>query len=77
MQTNSPLNYLRLFVFGFTFVLAPVLPAQETTNHIKALLVTGGCCHDYANQKIILKMGIEARANVIVAPAGSSTRRTS
>ncbi len=33
---------------------------------IRALLITGGCCHDYAHQKDILKKGIEERANVIV-----------
>lgn len=31
---------------------------------IRALLVTGGCCHDYARQKLILTRGISARANV-------------
>ncbi len=31
---------------------------------IKALLIAGGCCHDYAKQKDILKEGIEKRANV-------------
>jgi hypothetical protein len=30
------------------------------------LLITGGCCHDYAKQKDILKKGIEERANVVV-----------
>jgi len=29
-------------------------------------LITGGCCHDYARQKDILKSGIKARANAIV-----------
>jgi hypothetical protein len=29
-------------------------------------LITGGCCHDYAKQKDILKNGIEARAYVVV-----------
>jgi hypothetical protein len=33
---------------------------------IRALLIAGGCCHDYAAQKDILKEGIEARANVVV-----------
>jgi hypothetical protein len=33
---------------------------------LKALLVLGGCCHDYAAQKDLLKTGIEARANVSV-----------
>lgn len=34
---------------------------------IKALLLAGGCCHDYARQKDILKTGLEARANVQVS----------
>lgn len=33
---------------------------------LKVLLITGGCCHDYAKQKDILKVGLEARANVTV-----------
>jgi len=33
---------------------------------IRVLLITGGCCHDYAKQKDILKKGIEERANVVV-----------
>src|SRR5438552_6731622 len=31
---------------------------------IRALLVAGGCCHDYAKQKDLLTQGISARANV-------------
>ncbi len=31
---------------------------------IHALLITGGCCHDYVRQKQILTKGISARANV-------------
>lgn len=33
---------------------------------IKALLITGGCCHDYKAQKDILKQGLEARLNIVV-----------
>jgi hypothetical protein len=33
---------------------------------LRILLVTGGCCHDYATQKGILKKGLEERANVVV-----------
>jgi Trehalose utilisation len=33
---------------------------------LRILLVCGGCCHDYAKQKDILKKGIEQRANVII-----------
>ena len=31
---------------------------------LRALLITGGCCHDYEAQKKILTEGISARANV-------------
>ncbi len=31
---------------------------------IKALLLTGGCCHDYDNQKTIIPQGVNARAHV-------------
>jgi len=37
-------------------------PAQPPP--LKVLMVTGGCCHDYANQKMILAEGLSARANV-------------
>jgi hypothetical protein len=33
---------------------------------LRALLITGGCCHDYAKQKDILKAGLEERAYVEV-----------
>jgi len=33
---------------------------------LRALLITGGCCHDYAKQKDVLKRGLEERANVEV-----------
>lgn len=40
--------------------------AKERTAPLRALLLLGGCCHDYAVQQDILKAGIEARANVSV-----------
>lgn len=40
--------------------------AADAPKPLKVLLLTGGCCHDYAKQKDILKAGLEARANVIV-----------
>lgn len=43
---------------------------------IRALLVTGGCCHDYDSQKNIIKDGLEARANIevtVVQQGGSTT----
>ena len=52
------------------------LQAQEKP--IRALLVTGGCCHDYARQKLILVRGVSARANVVwtVVHQGGTTTNT-
>jgi len=44
---------------------SPLLEAADQ-KPLRALLITGGCCHDYANQKEILKKGLEARINVVV-----------
>lgn len=38
----------------------------EDVKPLKVLLLVGGCCHDYAHQKDILKKGIEERANATV-----------
>jgi type 1 glutamine amidotransferase len=43
----------------------PPSPAAEI-EPLKALLIAGGCCHDYAKQKDILKRGLEERANLKV-----------
>jgi hypothetical protein len=40
--------------------------AAEDPKPLRVLLISGGCCHDYAKQKDILKEGLEARARVIV-----------
>lgn len=40
--------------------------AQNRPAPLRALLVLGGCCHDYAAQKDLLKAGLEARANITV-----------
>jgi type 1 glutamine amidotransferase len=51
----------------FSVVVATLLAgpaiAQET-KPLRVLMVTGGCCHDYEAQKLILSEGISARANV-------------
>jgi len=31
---------------------------------LRALLITGGCCHDYTKQKVLLPEGVSKRANV-------------
>ena len=54
----------RTFVFASAVTaLCGCLPAA-TPKPIRALLVTGGCCHPYAEQAAILSKGISARAHV-------------
>ncbi|MGP0065364.1 MAG: discoidin domain-containing protein [Isosphaeraceae bacterium] len=69
--------------FGLLLVLPcvlswPVAPAgaQESPRPIRALLVLGGCCHDYARQKDILARGIARRAHVEVTIAYDPDKST-
>ncbi len=50
--------------------------AARGAEPIRALLVAGGCCHDYQAQKKILTEGISARANVTwtIVHEGGDTR---
>lgn len=59
---KSKFQFLATAIAG----LALIHPALAETKPLKALLITGGCCHDYKAQKDILKKGIESRANIIV-----------
>jgi type 1 glutamine amidotransferase len=43
--------------------------AGEKVKPLRALLVLGGCCHDYEKQKDILSKGISARAEVEITVA--------
>ena len=52
-----------------------VADERAATKPIRALLISGGCCHDYTAQKVILSEGVSARANVewtLVQQGGSS-----
>jgi hypothetical protein len=71
MKTNKTSLVIALLVGG----LSPFAFAQ--TKPLKALLLTGGCCHDYKTQKDILKKGIEERANVIVDQIHTDNSTTS
>jgi type 1 glutamine amidotransferase len=49
--------------------------AADPPKPLRALMITGGCCHDYEKQKRILSEGVSARANVewtIVHEGGDS-----
>jgi hypothetical protein len=59
--------WFRSFVVATSFMFAALAgTAADDTKPLRLLLVTGGCCHDYAVQKDVLKKGLEARANVVV-----------
>ena len=72
---------MKTAVFASAFVLAAVLapvssPAADAPKPLRALLLTGGCCHDYARQKDILKNGLEARANIVVDQVHTDDKST-
>lgn len=58
---------LRAAVCASVVLGAGSLHADPKSLHI--LLITGGCCHDYEQQKDILKNGIEQRLNAVVDQA--------
>ena len=74
---------LLYFVLLLVIVSSPVSADEKKKDGkaaadrpIQALLVTGGCCHDYDRQKLILTRGISARANVrwtVVHQGGTTT----
>jgi len=59
----------------FSLMLASV-QAAPPPKPLRALLITGGCCHDYATQKDLLKAGIEARAHVVVDQVHTDDKST-
>lgn len=57
-------NFPKLIVLSIGLAFSAQI--AKAAAPLKVLLLTGGCCHDYAKQKDILKKGLEARANVMV-----------
>src|SRR5687767_3397134 len=49
--------------------------AQDKPKPLRALLVLGGCCHDYVKQADILAKGIAERANIEVVVALDDIRK--
>lgn len=79
------LRHIHLFILAALGLSAAALtmPAQDTgkpttteKKALKALLICGGCCHDYAKQSVILRDGIQARANVQVDVIYSEDKST-
>jgi uncharacterized protein len=53
-------------VLGLAALLAFAAESDKpaAVKPLKVLMVTGGCCHDYEKQKLILAEGLSSRANV-------------
>jgi hypothetical protein len=66
---KRPLALAALLAAFTTHAAAPPKP-------LKVLLITGGCCHDYANQKDVLKKGLESRAHVVVDQVHTDDKST-
>ena len=68
---------MRITLLSCLLLMLGVGVAQaEKPKPLKALLITGGCCHDYTKQKVILSEGISQRANVewtIIQEGGGGT----
>jgi hypothetical protein len=57
---------IRHFALFLSLALIAPSPLLAAPKPLRILLIAGGCCHDYAAQKDILKKGLEERANVVV-----------
>lgn len=74
MTTKISLRHFVAAVAGLSFCASAATAAD--VKPLRVLLITGGCCHDYAKQKDILKKGIEARANVVVEQIHTDDKST-
>lgn len=70
--------FASILVFSMvSFGAVPRLPAPESVKPVKALLITGGCCHNYKFQSQALTGGIAKSLNVewtILHEGGNGTR---
>ena len=70
------MRFQKLFSLSCLLAFAVVSPAADEPKPLRVLLVTGGCCHDYAKQKDILKNGLEERAYVVVDQVHTDDKST-
>jgi type 1 glutamine amidotransferase len=58
------LTFRALVFAAFSLLVATPYAAVSGGEPIRALLVLGGCCHDYATQQKLISEGVSKRANV-------------
>ncbi|MBI2425984.1 MAG: ThuA domain-containing protein [Candidatus Hydrogenedentes bacterium] len=76
MAKRSVVCFAGVAVILWTGMTAMAAEAGARPAPLRALLIAGGCCHDYATQKELIKSGIESRAHVeveIIYSADTST----
>lgn len=67
---------LRSLAFVAALALPGLVFAAAAPKPLKILLITGGCCHDYAAQKDLLKQSLEKNANVVVDQMHTADKTT-
>ena len=73
MRKNTFSHALNILVLVCLTITAS---AADTAKPLKALLISGGCCHDYNKQNVIIPEGVNARANFtweIIQEGGTSS----
>lgn len=58
-------SVVALAVWAAVVLIAEGRGSPQPVAPLRALLITGGCCHDYEAQQKILTEGISARANIV------------
>src|SRR5437588_2271914 len=69
-------SHARLPLVVLGSLLLTAISSYSAPAPMRVLLITGGCCHDYARQKDILKKGLEERANLVVDQVHSDDTST-
>jgi hypothetical protein len=75
MKLNAKLGLFLAAIFA-NCLSSGAAPAGGSPAPLRVLLITGGCCHDYAHQKDILKKGLEERANIVVEQVHTDDKST-
>jgi hypothetical protein len=57
---------MAFFCLGLICMGLPLAAEAAEPQPLKALLIAGGCCHDYENQHVVLTQGLQARASIRV-----------
>lgn len=78
--TNRLMQKFAFLVMCHAILLGWSLGQQalaQSPTPVRALLIVGGCCHDYDNQKLIIKEGLEQSAHIevtVVHQGGTGTK---